>query len=471
MVYSEKAGYGVVKKLSICCLLLVGAFCVYCEDYSNFIDKVLAFSPVYRSALLEHKNTEIRLIPYKYRWLPQPALDLGYNAAFYEKTAQPSQIHALKTSFVLSQDIPGGISAEGQASQFFGFNKNVSDRNGYEFSSSFALAVPLYAVAPKLFSLVWKGQNSAWKTDKTIADIQLKIEKKRIIAEAVLAVSRYLLLKERITLEERRQKLQEREAEADEQLWLLGRLSSFELTERNTKRYETYLDLLQMKQNFANIVENLYVFGLGETDMPSDTDSWLSYWETYTAEVQIENGLDYALETTKLARNLYSEADNKLSVLPKLRLSAEAEPVSARKFSNDFKDSIQKYWKNTEHWNWSFTVGMRLSLSPVSQEYYLNNSLSTTYRIYNLTEEQLFKNQQIKEKQYQTNIMLLKKLSEKALLDKIDADNKSVTAQALLEQGHLNQINFEYQLLNAELIDNTYKEVRFRRIAALLNGY
>ena len=119
MVYFEKAGYGVVKKLSVCCLLLLGAFYVYGEDYSNFIDKVLAFSPVYRSALLEHKNTEILLIPYKYRWLPQPALDLGYNAAFYEKTAQPSQIHALKTSFVLLQDIPGGISAEGQASQFF----------------------------------------------------------------------------------------------------------------------------------------------------------------------------------------------------------------------------------------------------------------------------------------------------------------------------------------------------------------
>ena len=471
MVYSEKAGYGVVKKLSVCCLLLLGAFYVYGEDYSNFIDKALAFSPVYRSVLLEHKNTEILLIPYKYRWLPQPALDLGYNAALYEKTAQPSQIHALKTSFVLLQDIPGGISAQGQASQFFAYNENTSDRNGYEFSSSFALAFPLYIVAPKLFSLVWKGQNLAWKTDKTIADIQLKIEKKRIIAESVLAVSRYLLLKERIALEDRRQKLQEREAEADEQLWLLGRLSSFELAERKTKRYETYLNLIQMEQNFANIVQNLYVFGLEEKDMPQDTDSWLLYWETYTAETQIENGLDYTLETAKLVRNLYTEADNKLNVLPKLRFSAEAEPVSARKFSNDFKDSILEYWKNTEHWNWSFTVGMRLSLSPVSQEYYLNNSLSATYRIYDLAEEQLLKNQQIKEKQYQTNIMLLKKLSEKALLDKTDADNKIVTAQALLEQGHLNQINFEYQLLNAELIDNTYKEVRFRRIAALLNGY
>ena len=98
-------------------------------------------------------------------------------------------------------------------------------------------------------------------------------------------------------------------------------------------------------------------------------------------------------------------------------------------------------------------------------------NVSATYRIYDLAEEQLFKNQQIKEKQYQTNIMLLKKLSEKVLLDKTDADNKIVTAEALLEQGHLDQINFEYQLLNAELIGNTYKEVRFRHIAALLSGY
>lgn len=471
MVYFKKIGYGVVKKLSIYCLLLVGSFCVYCEDYSDFIDKILAFSPAYRIALLEYKNTDAQLIPYKYRWLPRPILDTGYTGSLYEKSAVPSQTHVFKTAFVLAQDIPGGITLQGQASQFFTLNENTPNRHGYEFSGSFALSLPLYPMAPDLFPIVQEGQNSAWKINKTIADIQLKIEKKRIIAEAVLAVSRYLLLKERIALEERRRELQEKEAQADEQLWLLGRLSSFELTERNTKRYETYLNLLQMKQNFANIAQNLYIFGLEEKDMPSDTDSWLLYWEKYTAENQIENGLNYSLEMKKLASNFYTEAENKLGVLPKLQFSAQAEPVSMHGFSGNFKDSVQEYWNKTGHWDWSFTLGMRFSLSPVAQEYRLNDSLATSYQIYNLTGRQLFKNQQIKEKQYQTNMALLAKLSEKALLDKTDADNKIVTAEALLEQGRLNQINFEYQLLSARIVDNTYKEVRFRRIAALLSGY
>lgn len=460
-----------VKKTIIFCVFIMCFFVAYSEDYSNFIHKVLSLSPVYQNALLEHKNAEISLIPYKYRWLPRPFLDTGYNASLNQKPIAPSQTHMLKTAFVLFQDIPGGITMQAQAAQFFARNNGSSASSAYEFSGSFALTVPLYAAAPDLLPFVWEGENSAWKIHKTIADIQLKIEKKQLIAEAVFTASRYLLLKERIALEERRQDLQKKEAEADEQLWSLGRLSSFELTERNTKRYESYLNILQMRQTFANLIENLYVFGLEEKDMPQDIHSWLLYWERYTSETQIGNGLNYTLETKQLARNFYEQAEKRLDMLPKLQFSAEAEPVSSQASSHTFKDSVLGYWKNTDYWNWNFSIGMRFALSPLASEYRLTDSMFTAYRIYDITGKQLFKNQQIKEKQYQTNIGLLKKLSEKALLDKIDADNKIVTAKALLEQGHLNQLNFEYQLLNAEIVDNTYKEVRLRYIAAVLNGY
>ena len=69
------------------------------------------------------------------------------------------------------------------------------------------------------------------------------------------------------------------------------------------------------------------------------------------------------------------------------------------------------------------------------------------------------------------NLYLLKKLSEKALLDKTDAGNKVVAARALAEQERLTATDFEYQILNAALAENAYKEVRLRIVAALLNGY
>ena len=46
-----------------------------------------------------------------------------------------------------------------------------------------------------------------------------------------------------------------------------------------------------------------------------------------------------------------------------------------------------------------------------------------------------------------------------------------VAARALAEQERLTATDFEYQIFNAALAENAYKEVRLRIVAALLNGY
>lgn len=472
MVYFKTVRLGVVKKLIVSCaaaaFFLCGAsFAGECED---FIRTVFDSSPLYRSALLEYKNAGFALLPYKYGRLPQPFFNAGYGASMSGNTASsPTQL--FKASFALVQDIPGGIDLQAQVDQFFAVGANGAGMNSYEFAASIALNLPFYAAAPDTCAFALAGQGASFALSEDIRNLEFNIAKKRILAEAVYAVGNCLLLKERIELEEKRQNLIRKEAEADEKLWLLGRLSTFDLSERNTKRFESYVSLLQMRQNLSHLVENLYMFGLEETSLPSDAALWIACWEAYAAENPIENGLNSALESKQAEKNFYNETERHFADLPVLRFSASAEPAGRKGVSNSFKDSFMQYWKSGTKWNWDFKIALSLPLSPASPAYSRNALSLNSQRLYELSQQQLFKRREAQEKQYQTNLYLLKKLSEKALLDKTDAGNKVVAARALAEQERLTATDFEYQILNAALAENAYKEVRLRIVAALLNGY
>ena len=319
---------------------------VYAEECGRFIRTVLDSSPVYRSALLEHKNAGLELLAYKYRWLPQPFFDAGYGVSVSANTGT-SLSQLFKASFVLAQEIPGGMDFQVQADQFFAVGANAGERTAaYEFGASLALNVPFYAAAPDTFAFVFAGQRSSFALSENIRNLELHIAKKRLIAEAVYAVGNCLLLKERVELEEKRQSLIRKEAEADEKLWLLGRLSTFDLSERSTKRFESYVLLLQMRQNVSRLMENLYVFGLDESSLPSDAAEWISYWESYAAEHPAENGLSFALESRQAEKSFYDETERHLASIPKLRFSASAEPAERNGVSNSFKDSFTHYWKS-----------------------------------------------------------------------------------------------------------------------------
>ncbi|MGI5173084.1 hypothetical protein H0R92_05730 [Treponema sp. OMZ 840] len=478
MVYIKTLRFGMVKKISTLLPVLFCFFPLFPQNGADlcvgFIDTVLRTSPAYQSALLEYNNAVFVLQPYKYRWLPRPAIDMSYGGFLDTDKTVSAQSHALKTAFVLLQEIPGGIGVQVQADQFFALNKKSGAARPYEFSVFAAVHVPVYAAAPEMLSFVLEGQSKAYNLEKDMAELQLKIAEKRIIADAVFSVGRCLLLHERILLEQERQELQKKDSYADEQLWRLGRLSSFELAQRNTDRFESYVAFLQMKRQYENLIQSLYVFGLETKPLPFDIDVWIDCWETYTEKNSVQNALSYVLEAKRLERAFYTETERQLSSLPLLRFSASAEPTGVPALSDGasfFPDFIGKYWKNAGRWNWNFSLALRLPLYPFAAEYRQNAFSVHAWRFYKLSEEQLFKNRELQEKHYQTNLCLLKNLSEKALKDKIDSDNKTLTARTLCAQGYLSETGFEYQKLNARLAANMYKEVRLNRISALLNGY
>lgn len=145
--------------------------------------------------------------------------------------------------------------------------------------------------------------------------------------------------------------------------------------------------------------------------------------------------------------------------------------MSSNSSGKNFTESFEKYWNSSNTWRWNFTASIRLALSPAASEYYLNSNFAVMQEMYHLSKEQAGLNYKTKQERYEASLGLLKKLSDKAMMDIEDSKNAILTAQALLNEGYLNQINFDYQKLSAELATNTFKELRLRYIVAVLTGY
>lgn len=447
------------------------------DDYGLLIEKVFRQSPVFKKKLLEYAQEELSNTVYKFRWIPRPLIDSAYAGNFYMVKSSP-QMNTIKAAISLYQALPTGILFHAQAEQFFGIEKKKTGTKigkptyEYDFNSSAGLSIPLYAAAPFLLPAAIKSELKTYTLLSEKTALELSSARKKIRSEAVSRISSYLLLKERIAIEEKRENLRQKEASSDNALWETGSMSSFELSERTTKRYEQYLSLLQLKENLCALQESFYEIGLTEADLPLSIDSWLTYWNNFILKNRTVNGLKFDAEEKRLTLHFYNTAEQGLSSLPKINLSAQAAPHSGTgNVSGIFTSSIRGYWKQAQKWDWSLHASMKISLFPFDREYLALKEFSLARQQYNNEIQSLNVYRKNNENRYKNRIELLQKLSEKAEREKNDARNKAITAEVLCKQGYLNETSFAYQKLNALLAENNYKEIRLNYISTVLEGY
>ena len=72
---------------------------------------------------------------------------------------------------------------------------------------------------------------------------------------------------------------------------------------------------------------------------------------------------------------------------------------------------------------------------------------------------------------YDSNISIIQRMKEKAILDSLDEGNKMISAQSSFDIGYLNELNFDYQKLNVLIQENYVQELELRYIVTVLQGY
>ena len=459
------------KIFSFFVIIILSSAFLTSEDYNEFIENAISKNPSYMLSSIQNESNRILRLPAKYRWIPYPSFESSYNGNIFASDASPSQIHALKTGLTISQAIPGAVTLKGEAAQYFGFAKNIAESNQYEFSASLSASIPLFFVAPNTLQYAVKHELLNVKLNEDISELEFLQLRKNLRANLVSLVGSYLLLKKRISLEEKRDKLYKREAEADTKLWQLGRLSTFDLTERNTRRYEAYLSFVQMKQQYSNIVSELSLQAITEEEITASADSWISYWSAYVKNNVAENGFTDFISEKEYDRNFYNSAYSLLAAAPRLNFSLTTNPVSSSVGNASFGNAVKNYWTDFNYMQWQFSLGLTIPILPYSNEYHFAQIQKLNRSAYLLSKQRLEKLARLREENYNTNISMLEQLKEKAVLDALDEGNKMMSAQSSFDIGYLNELNFEYQKLNVLFAEYQVQEIQLRYIIALLSGY
>lgn len=243
-----------VKKffyIFICCILSS----LYAIEYEEFITGVLTNSNEYQKALSKYNIKKTAAQKIQYRWVPKLSLKLNYISNMEIKTHD--QIHAFTTGLNLKQTLPMGMGLTFNIDNTFALSKIKGSKNEYGSSSKTQFSMPLYFFAPAILKPYSEHEFYLGEDSISFADLELQRIREKIIAEAIYVAVSYWLQKKTIAIEEEKSQIDLQLGLNDEALWKQGKLSTLELSERNTKRYNNQLNLLNSKKRYLQMLHQV----------------------------------------------------------------------------------------------------------------------------------------------------------------------------------------------------------------------
>lgn len=437
-----------VKKLFfmfMCCILSS----LYAIEYEEFIAGVLTNSNEYQKALSKYNIKKTAAQKIQYRWVPKLSLKLNYISNMEIKTHD--QIHAFTTGLNLKQTLPMGMGLTFNIDNTFALSKIKGSKNEYSSSSKTQFSMPLYFFAPAILKPYSEHEFYLGEDSISFVDLELQRIREKIIAEAIYVAVSYWLQKKTIAIEEEKSQIDLQLGLNDEALWKQGKLSTLELSERNTKRYNNQLNLLNSKKRYLQMLHTLNLTGMSADAMPSNIESWIKKLESYISHEYINTDTEFLLKQKQLKVNQYYTLKEQLNRLPSFIFSFTLDPASKSKGGVKFKDTIQNYWKAEKSWLFNFAVGINIPLSPLDEVYDIDKTTKELLNLNKLEIEALSMNYQNKKEVHEINLNILNEVCILAEKNKENIQNRLASSEVLLKQGYITEIDFKIQNLDYQL--------------------
>ncbi|WP_253696380.1 HlyD family secretion protein [Treponema denticola] len=458
--------YYMVKKLFfmfMCCILSS----LYAIEYEEFIAGVLTNSNEYQKALSKYNIKKTAAQKIQYRWIPKLSLKLNYISNVEIKTHD--QIHAFTTGLNLKQTLPMGMGLTFNIDNTFALSKIKGAKNEYSSSSKTQFSMPLYFFAPAILKPYAEHEFYLGEDSISFVDLELQRIREKIIAEAIYVAVSYWLQKKTIAIEEEKSQIDLQLGLNDEALWKQGKLSTLELSERNTKRYNNQLNLLNSKKRYLQMLHTLNLTGMGADAMPSNIESWIKKLESYISHEYINTDTEFLLKQKQLKVNQYYTLKEQLNRLPSFIFSFTLDPASKSKGGVKFKDTIQNYWKAEKSWLFNFAVGINIPLSPLDEVYDIDKTTKELLNLNKLEIEALSMNYQNKKEVHEINLNILNEVCILAEKNKENIQNRLASSEVLLKQGYITEIDFKIQNLDYQLSQLNSLKARLDYIIEVLN--
>ncbi|UTC66933.1 TolC family protein [Treponema sp. OMZ 789] len=466
MAFFKNDGSCMVKKffyIFICCMVSS----LYAIEYEDFIDIVLTNSNEYQKALSKYNIKKMAAQKTQYRWIPKLSLDLNYIGNMEVKSRD--QIHAFTTGLNLKQTLPMGMGLNFNISNTFALAKIQGAKNEYSSSAKSQFLMPLYFFAPGILKPYSEYEIYLGKYSINFADLELKRIKQKIIAEAVYIAVSYWLQKKTLEIEEEKLQIDLQLGLNDEALWKQGKLSTLELSEKNTRRYNNQLNFLNSKKRYLQMLHSLNLTGVSDDTIPEKIEPWIKKLENYISYEYINEEIELELKQKQLKINQYYTLKEQLNRLPSFIFSFTVDPASKSKGGIKFNDTIQNYWKADKNWLFNFTIGINIPLSPLDDAYDIDKTAKELLNLNKLEIEALNINHQNKKEVHEINLNILNEICILAEKNKENMQNRLISSEVLLKQGYITEIDFKIQNLDYRRSQLNSLKARLDYIIEVLN--
>ncbi len=449
-----------VKKTGLFLLCLFFAFPLFSMEYEEFVDVILKNSKEYQKVLSQYQIKKIEAFNLKYSWIPK--VDL-YGKYFLNSNLETkNDAHAFSTGLNISQNIPMGMKLNFDFDNYFIYSKITGVKNEYDANMKFSFLMPLYFFSPALLKPYSRLDFFAKSKSLNTASLELQKIKEKVIVQAIYVVGSFYLKKEFLKLAEERHLIDIEIARNDEALWAQGKLSSLELAERDTKRYDNRLKFLEYKRQYLKIQQDLKIIGFDEKIVPSDIENWLKKIDGYIQTNPVNSELEFKIQENKLKINEYYSLLNQMNKMPRFVFSVKLDPNPNKPDSTQFAGMVQNYWGEKKNWIFDIMLGISIPLSPLDDVYTIDRTTKEILKINDLNMRSLYEQHDNKKENRNIRLSILKEQCNLSKENEENILNRLKLAKILLKQGKITEIDLKIQEL-------TYQTAKLQSLESKLN--
>ncbi len=455
-----------VKKYSLGLIFFFLTFTLASMEYEEFIDIILKNNKEYQKALSKYKISRIAIYNSKYDWIPKLELNFNYHSTIKSK----NKTHYFQSGISFLQNLPMDMYFNIIFDNIFVYSQIENVENQYNIGSKLSFSMPLYFFSPALIEPYGRSQIFVKKNSLRTADLKLKKIREKIIADAIYIVCLYAIRRKILEIKEARILIDNQIAKNDEVLWKQGKISTLELSEKETKRYNSKILLLNFRNEYLKILQRLKLIGFDEKFNIDNIEVWMTKFEEH---IKYKNFNDESLliKKNELKMRKYNNLKKEMSKIPRLRVYFDFKPNSYSKGGIGFNDTIKNYWDSKKSWDFDISFDIKIPLSPLDEIYQINERTKEILKINKLNEQIIEAEYKNKKTNYQMNTKFLKEKYKLAKEKQENILNRLSFSETLLQYGYITSIDLKIQNLDYQIAKLQSLEARLDYIVAKFLPY
>jgi hypothetical protein len=258
-------------------------------------------------------------------------------------------------------------------------------------------------------------------------------------------VGMFLITKMTVRNYENREQLLKMQAEDDEKMLKLGKLSFIDISKRDRERFQNTTDLEMYRavlKEYENYIDDLHIKNMIDH---VDIEIFLDYWEKISMDEIYIKSISKRIDSINNMNQLRQDCIAILSSDPNLSITATLNPQSENYGDISPWFTIKNYWSGNLKFSWSVSASLSITIDPSIPIFKSRDIFNSKQKVYEYRQIELGKNAyESKLRRERTNANLKEKMNIAEKIYQLE-QSRTKLAQDYVASGRLSVLDFKLQ--------------------------